>query len=96
MSVTAPKVPVAVPVPRLNTTVAPPVRSWAELASRAVSVTVEVPPVATDAGLSVTVDFDASAVPTTMIVGAVEVTACPLKVALMVLEPAVVPVKLAV
>ena len=55
------------------------------------SVTVEVPPVATDAGFSVTADCKGSAVPTIVTVGAAEVTAWLLKVAVIVFVPAVLP-----
>src|SRR5262249_50225571 len=95
VSGTGPDVPVGGPVPRLNTTADPHVINCAPAASRAVKVTVDARPVATDAGLSVTVDFDGSAVPevpdVTVIVGAVEVRAVPSIVALIVLLPAVVP-----
>ncbi len=96
LSVTLLNVPLAVPAPRLKTTVEPPVGSWLPLASLAVSVTVVVSPDWMDAGFTETVDCDASAGPTTVMVGAVEVRAVPSMAAVMVLVPAMVPVKVAV
>ncbi len=96
LSVTLLKVPSAVPAPRLKTTVEPPTGSWLPLASLAVRVTVVVPFNSIDAGETETVDCDASAGPTTVMVGAVEVRAVPSMVAVMVLAPARVPVKVAV
>ncbi len=93
---TALKVPLALPAPRLKTTVKPPTGSWLPLASLAVSVTVVVPFTWIDAGENDTTDCDASAAPTTVIVGAVAVRVTPLMEATMVLVPAVVPVKVAV
>ncbi len=97
LSVTLLNVPLAVPAPRLNTTVEPPVVSWLPLASLAVSVTVVVPFNSIDAGEIETLDCERSTGPgVTVMVGAVDVRAEPLMVAMMVLVPAIVPVKVAV
>jgi hypothetical protein len=98
LSVTLPIAPMFVPLPRAKATVNPPVVSGVPLASLAVRVTVLVPPVATEAGFTVTVDCPRSAVPVdaVTVIGAVDVTAWPPIVAAMVLLPAVLAVNVAV
>src|SRR6185436_3639462 len=90
-----------VPVPNPKVTVAPPAVSAVPFASRAVRVTVEVPPTGTEAGEAATVDRavlmgPGAAAVVTVIVGAVEVTGWPPIVAVMVFGPAVVAVNVAV
>ena len=96
LSVTVPNVPWAVPLPRPNTIVAPPMVSCTPLASLAVRVAVAVPLTAMEVGETATVDWAGSAGPTTVTLGAGVVTAWLFSVAVIVLVPAVVPVKVAV
>ena len=84
-------------LPGAKVTVRPPVVSLLPAASSACNVTVSVLPEATLAADNVTMDFARLAGPiVTVIAGAVEVTAVPPIVAVTVLLPAVVPVKVAV
>src|SRR5262245_51132162 len=101
LSVTVENVPWPVPVPSPNATVAPPVVRAVPLASRAVRVTVLVPPTATEAGEMATVDRElligpGAAAALHVALPIFEVTGCPPIVAVMVLVPAVVPVNVAV
>src|SRR5262245_40911767 len=101
LSVTGPNVPMVVPVPRAKVTVEPPVVKAVPVASRAVSVTVLVPPTAADEGAAATDDCVGSTGPgagpaVTVTVGAWLVTAWPPIVAVIVLLPAVVAVNVAV
>jgi hypothetical protein len=73
--------------------------SWVPLVSRAVNVTVLAPPLAIEAGAAATDDWPGSAAPAaavTVMVGAVEVTACPPIVAVIVFVPAALAVRTAV
>jgi len=74
----------------------PPLSSWLPLASRATRVTVAESPDMTWDADTVIVDLDRLTGPTTITVGSVEVTAWPPIVAVIVLLPALVPVKVAV
>ena len=92
-----PKVPPALPLPRAKFTVKPPPVSWLPLASRATRVTVADLPDATGDADTVIVDFDRLTAPgTTVTGGSFEVTVLPPMVAVIVLLPAVIPVKVAV
>ncbi len=99
LSVTLPNVPLAVPAPNSKATFKPPLVSWLPTASRAVSVTVVVKSngMIAEGAATDTVDCARLTGPgVTVIVGAVEVTACVLMVAVSGLVPARVPVKKAV
>src|SRR5687767_5658241 len=98
LSVTEPIVPVLVPEPRENTTVAPPAGMSLPLASFAWNVIVAVVPLCTEPELTVTVDIAGDTTSeATVIVGAVLVTATPPIVAPMERAlPAVVAVNVAV
>ncbi len=91
-------VPVLVPPDAVNATVAPPVVRLFPAASLACSVSVTALPEATVPDETLTVDLLVEAFPAvTVTVGSVLVTAAALIVAPMVVaEPAVTPVKLAV
>jgi hypothetical protein len=101
LSITVPIVPVLVPAPRENATVAPPTLMFTPLASLACSVIVTLDPLATVDALTFTVDVAADGGPAgagvTVIVGAVLVTAAVPRLAPMLRAlPAVVAVNVAV